>query len=92
MRTYGEIEAMLEVYSTLIVYSEIETRYILPSFHKRFATYEAQGEEDLFKTVLEAKGSQFEQLAYYQKKQNAYKEQLKKTKLHTLHLIIKKDT
>ena len=34
MRTYGEIEAMLEVYSTLIVYSEIETRYILPSFHK----------------------------------------------------------
>lgn len=92
LKDYKEIETMLEVYPTLLVHLEIEGRYILSSFRKRIARYELQKKVDPFKSFLEAKGTEFNQLAYYQRKQNKYKEYLKETKVHTLHLLIKNKT
>ena len=91
-KEYHEVESMLELYPTLIVYLNIETRYILHSFQKRFSWNDSQGKVDPFKEFVEAKGSEFAQLAYYQKKQNLYKDLIKESKLHSLILNIKKET
>lgn len=91
-KTYAQVEELLEIYPSLIVFLEIEHRYILSSFHKRFARNHLLGKVDPFKSFLDAKGTEFEQLAYYQKKQNMYKEFLKKSKVHSLHIIIKRSS
>ena len=89
LHEYHEVESFLEIFPTLIVYLEIEGRYILPCFQKRLARND---ETDIFPELLQAKGTEFSQLAYYQRKQGIYNEQLSRTKLHFLHLHIKKET
>lgn len=88
LKEYQEIETMLEVYPSLMVFLELENRYILPSFRKRIAYNELHHKVDPLKEFLDLKGSEFHQIAYYQKKQRAYQEFFKETKIHSLHIRI----
>lgn len=91
-KEYLEIETILEIHPSLIVFLEIENRYILHSFEKRIQLYDHEGLVDPFKKFLETKGTTFSQLAYYQRKQKIYNQFLKESKINSINFIIKKET